>query len=48
VSVLVRNVGLPGEVLRRWAVTGITAAHLNGALAPGVSFEGPTLSHAVR
>jgi hypothetical protein len=32
--VLVRNVGLPGEVLRRWAVTGITAAHLDGALAP--------------
>jgi hypothetical protein len=44
----VRNVGLPGEVLGRWAVTGITAAHLDGALAPCLSFKGPTLSHAVR
>jgi hypothetical protein len=44
VRVLARNVGLPREVLRRWAVAGITAAHLDGALAPGVSFEGPTAS----
>jgi hypothetical protein len=39
VRVLARNVGLPREVLRLWAVTGITAAHLDGALEPSVSFE---------